>query len=137
LSRFWTGPKHESIFHRPTLDEWLEAAYLEPGPALFDAISNGDRESIRTLLEKGIDPNQLNEYGERPLEIALQYTAEAIACDLIDAGARPDFGMPHLMLRLVWKVANEAWGGDESEESLDVLKDYLCQKQGLSIGASS
>ncbi len=57
---------------------------------LSTAIMNGDEDLVRTLLRRELDVNQPDRDGSLPLQWAVYYENEAIAKQILDAGANPD-----------------------------------------------
>ncbi|KAF8164736.1 hypothetical protein B0H34DRAFT_647969 [Crassisporium funariophilum] len=68
--------------------EWSGQVYIKPTQLLFGAIAARDRENVQKLLKQEIDVNQRDHVGRTTLHVAILSGASAIACDLIDAGAR-------------------------------------------------
>lgn len=58
--------------------------------AIFCAVQEGNKGLVEYFIEKGAYVNDINNYGESLLAIALQYGHEDIAELLIKSGARPD-----------------------------------------------
>ncbi len=76
--------------------------------ALLQAARSGNTAQVKELLNKGVDPNTQDQFGARPLALALQRpivleldpssqaykdaitTAQDIAQELLSRGARPD-----------------------------------------------
>ena len=57
---------------------------------LSTAIMNGDEDLVRTLLRRELDVNQPDRDGSLPLQWVVYYENEAIAKQILDAGANPD-----------------------------------------------
>lgn len=58
--------------------------------AVFCAVQEGNKSLVEYFIEKGAYVNDINNYGESLLAVALQYGHEDIAELLIKSGARPD-----------------------------------------------
>ena len=71
--------------------EWSEQAYIKPITKLFNAIAVHDRPAVAQFIKTHADstnPKTRDHLGRTPLQFALLCSAEDIAIDLIDAGAR-------------------------------------------------
>lgn len=58
--------------------------------ALFQAIKNGDLETVKSLLNSELDLEQADECGYKPLLLAVNFGNIEIAKILLEAGANPD-----------------------------------------------
>jgi uncharacterized protein len=67
---------------QPVLDDWFKAA------------REGDTETVKRLLESGVDPNAADREGIGALGIAIQNGHGQVVTLLLGAGADPDSGAP-------------------------------------------
>ncbi|KAA1479103.1 ankyrin [Dentipellis sp. KUC8613] len=74
--------------------EWSEQAYVQAVAKFFAAISTGDRVGVKQMIEDGEDVNRRDYVGRTALHYALLAGQPAIACDLVDAGARMTARLP-------------------------------------------
>jgi hypothetical protein len=127
VPRFWPSPNSHPSFSVPTLDEWLSAGYVDKNTALFAAIARKDRGAVSRLLANGADPNQRErERANRtPLQAAVMGNCQHIACDLIDAGAHPTFGMPRLLVKLFNEIIDRVWESCLTENGQNQLENYV------------
>ena len=69
-----------------TPEEWLDIARLR------NAVGSDDRDKLKSLLARGVDPDVADPYGETPLFLAAILGLEVAAQMLLSAGALPDGG---------------------------------------------
>ena len=78
-------------------EEFLESDYTE----LMQASRDGDIDQVKELLKAGEDPNEMNDYGESPLLLAVVNEQKEIIPVLLENGADPnlqdDYGWTPLM----------------------------------------
>ncbi|KAJ3734551.1 ankyrin repeat-containing domain protein [Lentinula guzmanii] len=67
---------------------WSAQVYIGPTEKFFQDIVASDRAAVAQMIAEGVDVNRRDHVGRMPLHVAVLAKAEAIACDLIDAGAR-------------------------------------------------
>ena len=82
------------------------AARAEGGSALADAAMNRDMAAVRTLLERGADPNALGTYGTPALHWLVRVSDVAAASLLLDAGADPNLVNEHGVAPLHLAIEN-------------------------------
>jgi Zn-dependent protease with chaperone function len=123
-------------FDKLNISDWLLA---EPEyTALMEAAQDGDVEKTKSLLSAGDNPNELNEYGESPLIIAIMNEDKEMIQLLLENGADPnlqdEYGWTPFMSAVmtenmeIGKILLEAGADpllvDESDMSaLDYAKD--------------
>ncbi len=102
-------------------------------PPLIYAINRGDINVIRKLLNLGYDANQADEYGNRPIHLAIIYDRPDIVTELIKHGANLTVPDPYHRrpLSLAYEVGNQyivnliyQMGGAETKNQ-EILRYYL------------
>jgi ankyrin repeat protein len=107
VDSFWSQTNYNTGYQSYTLNDWLESAHLDNSKALFSAIVNNNRPAVKRLLVDGVNFDKRNEEGKTPLAVAMKHDLEDIACDLVDAGAYIDFGMPRLLERVILAIVSK------------------------------
>lgn len=76
--------------------------------ALSNAAARGQVEAVRQLLEAGADPNRLNRFGRRPIQVMMMGSAR-VAELLLLHGADPNCADPATLTRPVHDAAREGF----------------------------
>ena len=95
LDEIWAGVDEEYDNEEPAADEeWGEENDNEDETPLLDALKNRNIELARKLIREGADINEVNEYGQTPLHVAVEYNCDNIdiAEYLIEKGADVNSG---------------------------------------------
>jgi hypothetical protein len=58
----------------------LSSTFQKKEIPLITAIQKGDEQEVKTLLNNGVNPNILNDFGEYPLHIAMEWDTEQENC---------------------------------------------------------
>uniref|UniRef100_A0AAA9T5U2 Cyclin dependent kinase inhibitor 2B n=3 Tax=Bos TaxID=9903 RepID=A0AAA9T5U2_BOVIN len=75
---------------------------------LANAAARGQVEAVRQLLEAGVDPNRLNRFGRRPIQVMMMGSAR-VAELLLLHGADPNCADPATLTRPVHDAAREGF----------------------------
>ncbi|XP_004677750.1 PREDICTED: cyclin-dependent kinase 4 inhibitor B [Condylura cristata] len=75
---------------------------------LSSAAARGQVETVKQLLEAGADPNRVNRYGRRPIQVMMMGSVR-VAKLLLLHGADPNCADPHTLTRPVHDAAREGF----------------------------
>ncbi|XP_006864559.1 PREDICTED: cyclin-dependent kinase 4 inhibitor B [Chrysochloris asiatica] len=75
---------------------------------LANAAARGQVETVRQLLEAGVDPNRVNYFGRRPIQVMMMGSTR-VAELLLLHGAEPDCMDPATLTRPVHDAAREGF----------------------------
>ncbi|ERE86201.1 cyclin-dependent kinase 4 inhibitor B [Cricetulus griseus] len=75
---------------------------------LATAAARGQVETVRQLLEAGVDPNAVNRFGRRPIQVMMMGSTQ-VAELLLLHGAEPNCADPNTLTRPVHDAAREGF----------------------------